>query len=268
MFWFYSKYWFKNFSFQKRTCGKHRCNQYCCIEYEHICPLPCTRQLSCGLHRCPLTCHSGRCPPCTETSFEELYCECGASVLYPPVACGTRPPPCNKPCSKPRSCGHDVNHTCHTGACPPCTVLCKRWCHGKHELRAAVPCHQESFSCGLACGRELNCGRHRCIQTCHEGDCPVVCTQKCTVERVDCGHPCNAPCHEPPCPESACKQMVRITCQCGLRSTTRPCVDLSGEYQSIAMANLATKMAELQKGHSVDISDIVSNQRKPTSLKT
>lgn len=127
---------------------------------------------------------------------------------------------------------------------------------------------QDDFSCGLACGRQLPCGRHKCVQPCHSGDCPSVCTQQCTEERATCGHICGMPCHDPPCPDTPCKQMVRVTCQCGLRSSSRPCVDLTGEYQSIVMANLATKMAEMQKGFSVDISDIVGGQRKSGSLKT
>lgn len=36
---------------KKRLCGKHRCNQRCCIEAEHFCPLPCQHLLACGHHR-------------------------------------------------------------------------------------------------------------------------------------------------------------------------------------------------------------------------
>lgn len=253
---------------QKRSCCKHKCNQFCCIEVEHICPLPCNRLLSCGLHRCEETCHRGRCPPCWRTSFEELYCECGASVLYPPVACGTRPPPCSKPCSRRRDCGHEVNHNCHTGTCPPCTVLTKRFCYGKHEQRSTIPCHQGDFSCGLPCGKEMPCGRHKCIQVCHTGSCPLPCTQSCTIPRDVCSHPCNAPCHEPPCPDTPCKQMVKVTCECGLRTNTRSCMELASEYQSIVMTQLASKMADIQKGQTVDISDIISNQKKIPTFKT
>lgn len=44
-------------------------------------------------------------------------------------------------------------------------------------------------------------------------------------------------------------------------------MELAGEYQSIAMSQLASKMEEMQQGHAVDISDIVVGQRK-ASLKT
>ncbi|KAJ8978423.1 hypothetical protein NQ317_019661 [Molorchus minor] len=205
----------------KRTCGKHRCNQRCCIEIEHFCPLPCNHQLSCGQHRCERTCHSGRCPPCIETSFEELHCECGTNVLYPPIPCGTKPPSCDEPCSRPRECGHDVNHTCHTGPCPHCTVLCKKWCHGHHEQRSAIPCHQETFSCGLPCGKQMPCGRHKCNKPCHDGPCQTPCRQPCNIPRDLCGHPCGKPCHDPPCPESSCKQNVPVTCVCGVQKGSR-----------------------------------------------
>lgn len=240
----------------------------CCIDIDHICPLICNHTLTCGLHRCQETCHRGRCPPCWRTSFQELYCECGSSVLYPPVACGTRPPPCSKQCSKRRECGHEVNHTCHTGACPPCTVLTRVWCYGKHEARNTIPCHQGEFSCGLNCAKEMSCGRHKCIKPCHRGPCPDPCTQPCAVLREACGHPCNAPCHDLPCPDTPCRAIVKVSCECGLRTSTRVCMDLVSEYQSIALGQLASKMAEIQRGQTVDISDIVCGQKKSGTLKT
>lgn len=251
---------------QKRLCGKHKCNQHCCIEIDHVCPLPCNRLLTCGKHKCEHTCHSGRCLPCMETSFEELFCECGASVLYPPIPCGTKPPVCNRPCSRPRECGHEVNHTCHTGPCPPCTVFVKRWCFGKHEQRAAIVCHQENFSCGIPCGKDLACGRHKCIKICHDGPCPMPCKQPCIVPRSLCGHPCNVACHEPPCPETDCKTKVPITCMCGLQKSTRPCLEVAEEFRNIQMAQLKDKMGVLSKDQSVDLSDI-GNFKKPSVLK-
>lgn len=46
---------------KKRSCGKHNCNQLCCIDIEHICPLPCSKTLSCGRHKCQERCHIGEC---------------------------------------------------------------------------------------------------------------------------------------------------------------------------------------------------------------
>ncbi|XP_017784292.1 PREDICTED: protein shuttle craft [Nicrophorus vespilloides] len=247
---------------KQRLCCKHKCNQFCCIEIEHICPLPCNRILSCGQHRCEESCHRGRCPPCWRTSFEEHYCECGFTVLYPPVACGTRPPPCSQPCSRSKDCGHPATHNCHTGACPPCTVFTSKYCHGKHEMRQTIPCYQKDFSCGMPCNKELPCRRHKCIQICHSDQCPTPCGQKCKKSRPNCEHHCNQPCHDSPCPSVPCKQNVTVTCQCGLRTATRSCLEVASEYQKIATSQMASKMAEIQRGQSVDISDIVNKQKK------
>ncbi|KAJ4450805.1 hypothetical protein ANN_02235 [Periplaneta americana] len=281
---------------KKRSCGKHKCNQFCCIDQDHICPLPCNHQLSCGQHRCEETCHRGHCPPCWRTSFDELYCECGASVLYPPVPCGTRRPECTKPCSRPHSCEHPALHNCHSEpSCPPCTVLTQKYCYGKHEdvskldrsstpgdktggeeevtpLRKSVPCHQKELSCGLPCNVSLPCGHHRCILPCHKGPClkeDQICTQPCTTPRSLCGHNCAAPCHDGTCPDTPCKEMVKVTCECGHRSVSRACSDNAKEYQRIATSLLASKMADMQLGHSVDIADLLGNpSARKMSLKT
>lgn len=159
---------------KKRNCGKHKCKQECCIDIDHVCPQPCTYTLSCGKHKCDKTCHPGHCDPCYRSSFQELACECGATIIYPPVPCGTKRPTCSKPCSRRHPCIHEVLHNCHTATqCPPCMLLTTKFCHGRHEQRKTIPCSQESFSCGLPCRKELSCKRHKCIKICHEGLCLV-----------------------------------------------------------------------------------------------
>ncbi|XP_072758112.1 protein shuttle craft [Anoplolepis gracilipes] len=258
---------------KKRSCGKHNCNQLCCIDIEHICPLPCSKTLSCGRHKCQERCHMGRCSPCWQSSFEELYCECGAEVIYPPVSCGTRRPVCNRPCSREHPCDHEVLHNCHSEpACPPCSVLTQRWCHGKHELRKAVPCHVKEISCGLPCNKPLTCGRHKCITMCHAGPCEKPgqqCVQPCSTTRELCGHICGSPCHEGKCPDMPCKEMVKVTCQCGHRTMSRVCADNAREYQRIASNILASKMADMQLGHSVDLEEVFGQgAKKQNQLKT
>ncbi|KAK6632452.1 hypothetical protein RUM44_007494 [Polyplax serrata] len=256
---------------KKRSCGKHKCNQICCTGDDHQCPLPCNRFLQCGLHRCEDKCHRGHCKPCLRASFDELSCECGAQVIFPPIPCGSRRPACDRPCSRIHSCDHPPVHTCHSESqCPPCTVLTKKFCHGRHELRKAVPCHQESFSCGLPCGKELVCGRHKCILPCHSGSClkqDQCCSQPCTVLRPGCGHICGTPCHDGLCPvDVPCKEVVRVTCECGHRYTTRACYDNAKEFHRITTAKLATKMADLQAGQSIDLNVFTAN--KKLSYKT
>ncbi|XP_043249941.1 protein shuttle craft [Colletes gigas] len=258
---------------KRRSCGKHKCNQLCCIEVEHICPLVCSKTLSCGRHKCEQSCHKGRCQPCWRSSFDELYCECGAAVIYPPVPCGTRRPTCDKPCSRQHFCGHEVLHNCHSEpTCPPCTVLTQRWCHGKHELRKAVACYVNEISCGLPCNKPISCGRHKCITICHCGPCEKpgqLCFQPCTTPREMCGHNCAAPCHEGKCPETPCKETVKVTCQCGRRTMSRVCAENSKEYQRKASSMLASKMADMQLGHSVNLEEVFGQgAKKQNQLKT
>ncbi|XP_058059889.1 protein shuttle craft [Anopheles bellator] len=258
---------------RRRNCAKHKCNQLCCIDIDHICPKTCSLPLSCGRHRCDKPCHKGNCQPCHRVSFDELTCECGANVIYPPVACGTRKPACDRPCPRRHSCEHAPLHNCHSESdCPPCVVLTAKYCYGKHEQRRTIPCYQESFSCGMPCARPLGCGRHKCIRPCHEDVCTVegaACKQNCVIEREGCGHPCNAPCHEGDCPvdKILCRVSVEVTCECGNRKQQRTCHDFSKEYRRIASVQLASSVQEMQRGGSVELSDILGSTR-PKSNKT
>ncbi|GAB0095565.1 Protein shuttle craft [Sergentomyia squamirostris] len=256
---------------KKRNCGKHKCNQECCIDIDHVCPQPCTYTLSCGKHKCDKTCHPGHCDPCYRSSFQELSCECGATTIYPPVPCGTKRPACNEPCTRRHPCHHEVLHNCHTAQqCPPCMILTTKFCHGRHEQRKTIPCSQEGFSCGLPCRKELPCGRHKCIKICHEGPClssGEVCKQNCPKPRVMCPHACRAPCHDGDCPESLCKESVEVTCPCGNRKQQRACHDFASDYRRIATSQLATSMQEMQRGNSIELSDILG-PIKVTNAKT
>ncbi|XP_067621719.1 protein shuttle craft-like isoform X2 [Eurosta solidaginis] len=257
---------------KKRSCGKHKCNQECCIDIDHICPLPCNYTLSCGKHKCDQPCHRGNCPPCYRSSFDELYCECGAEVIYPPVPCGTKRPACKRPCSRSHPCQHPPQHNCHSAAnCPPCMMFTTKWCFGQHEQRKTIPCSQESFSCGLACGKALLCGRHKCIKTCHEGVCQTageICKQSCTKSRATCGHKCMAPCHDGDCPDTQCKEMVEVQCECGNRKQMRACHDLAREFSRIATAQLASSMAEMQRGNYMELSEILAPVKINKTNKT
>ncbi|EDW63647.1 protein shuttle craft [Drosophila virilis] len=257
---------------KKRSCGKHKCNAECCIDIDHACPLPCNRTLSCGRHKCDQPCHRGNCPPCYRSSFEELYCECGAEVIYPPVPCGTKKPICKRPCSRTHGCEHPPQHNCHAAAsCPPCMMFTTKWCHGNHEQRKTIPCSQASFSCGLACGKPLACGRHKCIRPCHEGECQQpgeLCRQSCTKPRLLCGHKCAAICHEGVCPETPCKELVEVQCECGNRKQSRSCQELAREHSRIATAQLASSMAEMSRGNYMELSEILAPNKNNKSNKT
>lgn len=114
-----------------RHCGRHECGVKCCpvardpmdVDGIHICKLICGKKLPCGRHKCQAYCHKGRCGRCLEAILEDLSCPCGKTVLEAPLPCGTPPPRCNYPCTKPYPCGHPPPpHTCHSGDCPPCYV--------------------------------------------------------------------------------------------------------------------------------------------------
>ncbi|XP_064908296.1 transcriptional repressor NF-X1 isoform X2 [Columba livia] len=249
---------------KKRSCGRHKCNEVCCVDTEHKCSLVCGRKLNCGLHRCEEPCHRGSCQTCWQTSFEELTCYCGESVIYPPVPCGTQPPECKKTCTRPHDCDHPVYHSCHSEEkCPPCTYLTQKWCMGKHELRSNIPCHLTDISCGLRCNQMLKCGMHKCKRICHKGECLIdeECKQPCTIPRLYCNHPCMAPCHpSSPCPTTSCSAKVDLQCECGRRKESMICSEASNTYQRIAAISIATKLTDLQLGDSVEISRLITKK--------
>lgn len=234
------------------NCGRHECGEHCCpgerkaadrvssrkkasrnlnmsslgpdrnFEAEHICTRVCGRPLKCGNHTCPELCHRGPCNSCREAIFEEISCDCGNTVLQPPLPCGTQPPPCRFDCERPKACGHpQVAHPCHpsTDSCPKCPFLTTKPCLcGKNKMRNQ-PCGLELVRCGEVCGKKLKCGYHTCRKGCHKiGECEdasIACTQACGKEK-SCSHPCSAPCHSPfLCKEDKpCSHKIFITCTC------------------------------------------------------
>ncbi|XP_063423020.1 transcriptional repressor NF-X1-like [Mytilus trossulus] len=253
---------------KKRSCGRHKCGQLCCVNEEHFCILQCGRKLSCELHKCDEPCHRGNCPPCLMTSYDELTCNCGSEVMLPPIPCGTKPPECRNLCARQHDCDHTVYHYCHSEEnCPPCTVLTEKRCMGNHELRKNIPCHQTNVSCGLPCNKVLPCQQHKCVKTCHSGDCQKEgdnCIQPCRIKRKDCNHICGVPCHfGSPCPQTPCKAEVLLICKCGNKEAKVPC--LSGaahdtaEYQKLTVQSLA---GSLHSGQPVDISQLGKKKLK------
>jgi len=247
---------------KKRSCGRHKCSQLCCIEIDHDCTLICGKMLSCTLHRCEDLCHRGNCKTCPRVSFEELTCTCSSALLYPPIACGTRPPQCREPCTRRHPCSHPVTHSCHSeDNCPPCTQLTVKLCYGGHEERKNVACLVEGISCGKPCGKSSNCGKHKCIKICHAGECLGTegCAQPCPAPRA-CDHPCGQPCHEGECPDTVCTTQVRVSCECGNRTASQPCSENS--YSRMTTALLATRMADMQAGNSVSLKELSKKDKK------
>jgi len=250
-----------------RNCGRHQCNRICCPlasvavaqkgkgkkraqvngqDFDiiagdeakwHECDLMCGKWLGCGNHKCEERDHRGPCRPCLRSSFEEMFCHCGRTVLEPPVPCGTRIS-CSFPCSRPPPpCGHPRSpHSCHEDPtpCPPCPFLTSKPCACGKSSVGNVRCSQEKVSCGTKCDRLLGCGFHHCQRLCHGDECGP-CTFACGKPRKLCSpmhHGCTAQCHAPtvcsedePCPAS-----ITLHCPCGRinrpsvcgRSTSNP----------------------------------------------
>lgn len=239
-------------------CGRHTCSERCCageqkaverqatrrklkphlrptdedVEAEHICTRVCDRTLKCGRHTCPEICHKGTCNTCREAIFDEIPCNCGRSVLHPPLPCGTQPPSCSFPCERPKPCGHpQTSHSCHSDEerCPKCPFLMEKECLCSKKVLKNQPCWLADARCGQVCGGTLKCGSHTCQKNCHRpGECEDaagVCPQTCGKSKSLCGHPCTESCHAPfPCPEKApCTSKVTVTCACGRLRQERRC---------------------------------------------
>lgn len=256
---------------KKRSCGRHKCGEMCCVDIEHKCSKICGYKLNCGLHRCQELCHRGNCHPCWQTSFDELSCYCGETVMFPPVPCGTKPPECKKPCTRQHDCDHPVFHSCHSeDRCPPCTYLTKKWCMGNHEQRSNIPCHLQDISCGLVCNKPLPSCSHHCKKICHRGACDAEgeCKQPCSHPRPECGHPCSAPCHPgSPCPRNTCPAKVSMQCECGRRKETMPCMEAANSQQRFAAISVASKLSDMQLGESVDIGLMTKKEQKQARLE-
>lgn len=104
------------------------------------CEKICSKQLSCGKHKCAALCHDGSCYPCNVK--QKVKCRCGATSIT--VLCGSgkkgRSPKCKEFCKLPSKCHHDpLPHNCHFGDCSicvqfcdellPCSHPCKEKCH-------------------------------------------------------------------------------------------------------------------------------------------
>ncbi|XP_071480371.1 transcriptional repressor NF-X1-like [Diadema antillarum] len=248
---------------KKKQCGRHKCGQLCCVEEEHLCLQQCGRKLKCGIHTCEEPCHIGNCPPCLHASFDELTCHCGTEVMFPPIPCGTPPPECRQLCNRRHDCQHPVRHHCHSDEkCPPCVELTSKTCIGGHEVRYNIPCHVQGISCGRPCGKQLPCGYHTCLKTCHAGECNPECKQPCKVRRPDCGHPCGVTCHVGwPCPQITCKAKVKMSCPCGRRSQMMECQasgndTITKAMQKLTVSKLAGKIQTLQQNEDLDIRDM------------
>uniref|UniRef100_A0A158QJ94 R3H domain-containing protein n=1 Tax=Rodentolepis nana TaxID=102285 RepID=A0A158QJ94_RODNA len=231
---------------KKKTCGRHKCNRKCCDMVIHSCQEICGRTLSCGKHTCEDRCHCGPCGSCWRgVIYEEIYCHCGYTCLNPPQPCGTKPPDCDRPCTRQHACTHEVRHNCHSDPeCPKCTELTVKRCIGDHTWMYNVPCFITVITCGNICDKPITGCSHRCQRQCHAGSClsdTQKCTQPCSKPRPSCGHPCGQPCHEVKgitCEvayrNSKCQVLIALQCSCGFRKEEQRCCQVKGLVGSLS----------------------------------
>ncbi|BGP18001.1 hypothetical protein JCM10213_005040 [Rhodosporidiobolus nylandii] len=247
-----------------RHCGRHQCNRVCCplswqealthgakgkgkrrafasvqdeiAELEaqdplgvHRCDRTCGRKLNCGIHNCEMRDHKGPCPPCLRADFDELVCNCGSTVVLPPIPCNFVID-CRHPCIRPSECGHpQLPHACHEDPnCPPCPYLMAKKCACGKKTVPNVRCSMDpkKVSCGTVCGKLLRCGWHRCRKPCHPpGECETVDDQMCLKPRKHCSHPCDLACHFPSAcsTETPCNKLIEVHCACGHISQKARC---------------------------------------------
>ena len=77
---------------------------------------------------------------------------------------------------------------CHEGECEPCQQIVKKPCYCGKSSKGFKCCDLSGksqtrgyYSCSKKCGKPLPNCRHYCQQTCHEGECDVVCKEEVKV---------------------------------------------------------------------------------------
>jgi transcriptional repressor NF-X1 len=148
------------------------------------------RYFDCGVHFCSRFCHppSPSPPPCPRSPSLVTQCPCGKQNLssqntsaFPPNTllarrtCSDPIPTCNSMCMKPLvDCNHVCSSKCHTGPCPPCTIMLVRPCRCGAATKY-VPCStviegsHEDILCDRPCPVLRDCGKHQCNRVC----CPL-----------------------------------------------------------------------------------------------
>ncbi|KAG9160896.1 hypothetical protein Leryth_008711 [Lithospermum erythrorhizon] len=246
-----------------------------------------------------------RCPGCQSvqlTSFKDIryLCFCGKrqdpsfDLYLTPHSCGE---PCGKPLEKilvqpgvnnEDLCPHVCVLQCHPGPCPPCKAFAppKKCPCGKKTINTRCSDRKQLVTCGGQCGELLDCGRHRCQETCHVGPCSpcqvsvnASCFCKKKTEVILCGdmavkgevkiedgvfscnsicekelscenHKCPDTCHPGPCGECGLLPNKIMTCCCGktsLKEVRQSCLDPIPTCSEICNKSLPCKVHTCQE---------------------
>jgi transcriptional repressor NF-X1 len=149
-----------------------------------------SRPFDCRLHFCSKHCHppSYTPPPCPRSPSQMTHCPCKKhelspssisffppNTLLPRTKCTDPIPSCDSTCMKPLSeCQHVCSSRCHTGPCPPCTIMLVRPCRcgaATKDVRCSSlkECGNDEILCDRICTALRACGRHQCNRVC----CPL-----------------------------------------------------------------------------------------------
>lgn len=240
---------------EKCPCGKTEVEQVLghtrqnCSEPIPNCSKSCSRKMKCG-HECMAYCHTGECPPCRR--ILPIKCACGSFIYEAPCALieSKDKPHCHRRCTAEMSCRR---HRCTQICCEYEQKALERERARKKKFRANVSQNNNNnnneqtesiHQCQEVCNKYLNCGKHRCVMTCHHGPCrpciesspndwrcpcgkttlqaPIrcgsmlpTCKHPCTRD-PPCGHPrIDHPCHDnnTSCPK--CPYLMEKECTCG-----------------------------------------------------
>ncbi|XP_055611360.1 NF-X1-type zinc finger protein NFXL1 [Uranotaenia lowii] len=187
------------------TCiGQHETAQWPCYNSKPAsCGRECGRQLKCGVHKCPLPCHSLK--------------RVGASMLEEDPRCQS----CSADCAVPRpaGCTHPCKRPCHPPPCNPCQAPTKTTCHCGLTQMFYKCCEYYADDIAHA---DLLVAREQMLS----------CGQKC-IKNFPCGHRCNSICHSGDCPNSElCNKKVKVTCPCRHRRMEVSCGSVRAQSQT------------------------------------
>eukprot|EP01083_Nonionella_stella_P094498 265140_1 len=215
------------------------------IVFKYSCHKKCDKDLSCGNHRCTLTCHNGSCSVCPRRIEEPTRCSCSKSTFEDihRSSCLDPLPVCGKKCGKMLGCGqHFCRKGCHDSKCALCMLHVKKKCRCRASEKK-YKCHdyqkklnhfialqsnalviegQDSWiRCGKKCKRVKSCGKHTCAETCCRGrsirtyfeghQCREFCNKP-----LECGrHRCASYCHRGNCNPCGVTYRNGVQCACG-----------------------------------------------------
>ena len=149
-----------------------------CTDPISTCGRTCSKERACG-HACSIPCHTGDCPPCTEPVT--VLCRCGSAKTTRRCCENTaaaEPFLCERVCRAMRACGR---HQCARRCCPLYfqEAASRSSQRGRQRLEDAFAAADQQVEdpeglheCDRVCGRQLECGVHKCERRDHKAPCP------------------------------------------------------------------------------------------------